>query len=197
MDLQSFLMAKGHETIDKVTAQQTSYWLSACMSSLGHFVGIKRYLKVLCRLLMQFIHLWGPKSLQLDIARIPSVTMAEWWSGTCRTTSCYSLQQAPLVWVNCPLSTVSHYPSLYVSLFYSFWLMLLSSKHFLLFAFDLFTLFLSFLFSVLSLLRQKLLLKPSPGNWVLIVIMIPFVPEVHANRIIKSKPASLHLLLLV
>lgn len=146
MDLQSFLMAKGHETIDKVTAQQTSYWLSACMSSLGHFVGIKRYLKVLCRLLMQFIHLWGPKSLQLDIARIPSVTMAEWWSGTCRTTSCYSLQQAPLVWVNCPLSTVSHYPSLFVSLFYSFWLMLLSSKQFLLLIYSLYSSVSCFLF---------------------------------------------------
>lgn len=47
-----------------------------------------------------------PSSLQLDIARIPSVNMAKWWLGTCCTTSCYSLQPALLPWVNCPLSTI-------------------------------------------------------------------------------------------
>lgn len=51
------LMAKGHETMDKVMALQTSYWQSACVCTLGHFVGIKHCLKALWRLLMQRVHL--------------------------------------------------------------------------------------------------------------------------------------------
>lgn len=47
-----------------------------------------------------------PSSLQLDIACIPNVNMAEWWSGTCCTTSCYSPQPALPAQVNCPLSTI-------------------------------------------------------------------------------------------
>lgn len=51
------LMVKGHETIDKVMAPQTSHQQSACVCTLGHFVGIKHCLKALWRLLMQRVHL--------------------------------------------------------------------------------------------------------------------------------------------
>lgn len=51
------LMVKGHETMDKVMALQPSHWLSACVCTLGHFVGIKHCLKALWRLLMQRVHL--------------------------------------------------------------------------------------------------------------------------------------------
>lgn len=59
----------------------------------------------------------GPSSLQLDIASIPSVNMVEWWSGTCCTTSCYSLQPALPAQVNCPLSTIIKALPLSLSLF--------------------------------------------------------------------------------
>lgn len=64
--------------MDKVTAPHTSRRQSACVCTLGHFVGIKHCLKALWRLLMQRVHLRGPTSLQLDIACIPNVNMAEW-----------------------------------------------------------------------------------------------------------------------
>lgn len=41
------LMVEGHETMDKVMAPQTSHWHSACIYTLGHFVGIKHCLKAL------------------------------------------------------------------------------------------------------------------------------------------------------
>lgn len=51
------LMVKGHVTMDKVMAPQTSHRQSACVCTLGHFVGIKHCLKALWRLLMQRVHL--------------------------------------------------------------------------------------------------------------------------------------------
>lgn len=65
-----------------------------------------------------------PSSLQLDIACIPNVNMAEWWSGTCCTTSCYSLQPALPAQVNCPLSTIIK--ALPLALFYSLSLTILA-----------------------------------------------------------------------
>lgn len=71
---------------------------------------------------MQRVHLWGPVSLQRDIASVPNVNAAEWRSGTM---SRYSLQLALPAQVNCPLSTIiKALPSpslspLHLSLFHS------------------------------------------------------------------------------
>lgn len=43
--------------MNKVMASQTSHQQSACVCTLGHFVGIVLCLKALWRLLMQRVHL--------------------------------------------------------------------------------------------------------------------------------------------
>lgn len=59
------LMVKGHETMDKVMAPHTSHRQSACVCTLGDFVGINHCLKALWRLLMQRVHLRGPVACSL------------------------------------------------------------------------------------------------------------------------------------
>ncbi len=72
------LIAKGHETMDKVMAPQTSHGQSACVCTLGHFVGIEHCLKALWRLLMRRVHLRGPVACSLISPVFP---MWIWLSG--------------------------------------------------------------------------------------------------------------------
>lgn len=64
--------------MNKVKAPQTFHLRSACVCTLGHFVGIELSFEGVVEIANAACTPVRPSSLQLDVACIPSVNKAEW-----------------------------------------------------------------------------------------------------------------------